>query len=129
MDLVINNIEGTSSISISIFFNILEIVGKDKFKQVAFWRCNTVDIEHAALEFWVMFAQLFNQEHTLISIEWNTYGALFYNYILHLNETDYMTEHSWRFSYGEEIEMNSIVYYKKSSNEEDIAGLIQKGVI
>ena len=104
-------------------FNILEIVGKDKFKQVAFWRCNTVDIEHAALEFWVMFAQLFNQEHTLISIEWNTYGALFYNYILHLNETDYMTEHSWRFSYGEEIDMNSIVYYKKSSNEEDIAGL------
>lgn len=104
-------------------FNILEIKGKDKFEQVAFWRCNTVDIEHAALEFWVMFAQLFNYESTIISIEWNTYGALFYNYLLRLNETDYMTEHSWRFNYGEEIDMNSIIYYKKGSNEEDIAGL------
>ena len=104
-------------------FNILEITGKDKFEQVAFWRCNTVDIEHAALEFWVMFAQLFNPERTLISIEWNTYGALFYNYLLRLNETDYMTEHSWRFNYTDEIEMNSIVYYKKGANEEDVAGL------
>ena len=104
-------------------FNIIEITDKDKFKQVAFWRCNTVDIEHAALEFWVMFAQLFDSEKTLISIEWNTYGALFYNYILHLNESDYMIEHSWRFNYGDEIDMNSIVYYKKGANEEDVAGL------
>ena len=104
-------------------FNILEITGKDKFEQVAFWRCNTVDIEHAALEFWVMFAQLFNPERTLISIEWNTYGALFYNYLLRLNETDYMTEHSWRFNYTDEIDMNSIIYYKKGANEEDVAGL------
>ena len=53
--------------------------------------------EHAALEFWVMFSQLFTAEKTLISIEWNTYGALFYNYLMNLNETDYMPEHSWRF--------------------------------
>lgn len=104
-------------------FNILEVNGKDKFEQVAFWRCNTVDIEHAALEFWVMFAQLFNSERTIVSIEWNTYGALFYNYILCLNDIDYMPEHSWRFNYGDEIDMNSIIYYKKGANEEDIAGL------
>lgn len=104
-------------------FNILEIVGKDKFEQVAYWRSNTTDIEHAALEFWLMFTQLFNAEKTLISIEWNTYGALFYNYLMNLNETDYMPEHSWRFRYGNELDMNSIIYYKKGANEEDIAGL------
>ena len=34
-----------------------------------------------------------------------------------------MIEHSWRFNYGDEIDMNSIVYYKKGANEEDVAGL------
>ena len=104
-------------------FNILKITEKDKFEQVAFWRCNTIDIEHAALEFWVMFIQLFDSEKTLISIEWNTYGALFYNYLMNLNESEYMTENSWRFNYGSEMDMNSIVYYKKRSSEEDVAGL------
>lgn len=106
-------------------FNIFEIIGKDKFEQVGYWRSNKVDLEQASLEFWVLFIQLFNQDKTIISVEWNTYGALFYNYIKNLNEPDYMPEASWRWQVapGGEIDLSCIVRYKKGTQEDNIANL------
>ena len=40
-------------------FNIFEYVDKDKFEQVAYWYSNEVDIELAALDFWLLCGQLF----------------------------------------------------------------------
>lgn len=106
-------------------FNILQIIGKDKFKQVGFWRSNTVDIEQAALEFWVLYPQLFAPEHCIVSIEWNTYGALFYNYITQLNENEYRPEWQWRYMVNPsgEFDTSCIIYYKKGPQEEEIAGV------
>ena len=106
-------------------FNILMVVGKDKFKQVGYWRSNIVDLELAALEFWVLYAQLFNPDRCIVSIEWNTYGALFYNYITQYNEIDYKPEYNWRFIINRtgEFDITSICHYKKGSQEEEIAGV------
>lgn len=106
-------------------FNILMVVGKDKFRQVGYWRSNIVDLELAALEFWVLYAQLFNPDRCIVSIEWNTYGALFYNYITQYNEVDYKPEYNWRFIINRtgEFDITSICHYKKGSQEEEIAGV------
>lgn len=104
-------------------FNILEVIDDSHFEQVAKWHCNTVDLEHAALEFWLMFGQLFAEDHAIISIEWNTYGALFYMYLSQLNEPDYMVEESWRFNVVTELDTSCIARYKKGSQEEEIANL------
>lgn len=106
-------------------FNILMVVGKDKFKQVGYWRSNTVDLELAALELWVMYAQIFNSEKCIVSLEWNTYGALFYNYLVQYNDNEYKPEYAWRFLINRqgEFDITSIVHYKKGSQEEEIAGV------
>lgn len=106
-------------------FNILEVVGKDKFEQVGHWHCNTVDLEQATLEFWVLFGQLFNPDQTIVSVEWNTYGALFYNYLKNLNEPDYMPEASWRWQVNPmgEFDLANLIRYKKGSQEDNIANL------
>lgn len=106
-------------------FNILMVTGKDKFKQVGYWRSNIVDLELAALEFWVLYSQLFNPEKCIVSIEWNTYGALFYNYITQYNESEYKPEHAWRFLVNRsgEFDISVICHYKKGSQEEEIAGV------
>lgn len=106
-------------------FNILEVIGKDKYEQVGYWHCNTVDLEQAALEFWVLFGQLFNSNKTIVSVEWNTYGALFYNYLKNLNEPDYMPEASWRWQVNPigEFDLACLVRYKKGSQEDNIANL------
>ena len=106
-------------------FNILMVVDKDKFRQVGYWRSNIVDLELAALEFWVLYAQLFNPDRCIVSIEWNTYGALFYNYITQYNEIDYKPEYNWRFIINRtgEFDITSICHYKKGSQEEEIAGV------
>lgn len=106
-------------------FNILEVVGKDKFEQIGYWHSNTTDLEQASLEFWVLFGQLFNPFKTIVSIEWNTYGALFYNYLKNLNETEYMPEASWRWQVNplQEFDLSCIVRYKKGSQEDNIANL------
>lgn len=106
-------------------FNILEVIGKDKFEQVGHWHCNTVDLEQAALEFWVLFGQLFNPDQTIVSVEWNTYGALFYNYLKNLNEPDYMPEANWRWQVNPlgEFDLANLVRYKKGSQEDNIANL------
>ena len=114
-------------------FQILEvtvnpITGKVTFEQVAFWRSNTVDIEKAAVEFWVMMGQLFRTDlsNVIVSIEWNTYGALFYNYICLLNEPDNFKDSLWRFIICKEFDTSVLCYYKKANLNEEIAGIKNK---
>lgn len=111
----------------STIFNIFELTvsesGKPLFDQVAYWSSNITDIEHAALEFWLLMSVVLDQQNTIISIEWNTYGALFYNYLLNLNESDYQPETIWRFQFGQEIDSSIICQYNKGDMNEDIAGL------
>jgi hypothetical protein len=105
-------------------FSIIQLIDKDKFKQVGMWRANNVDIKQAALEYWLIWCQLFNNERTLMSIEWNTYGALFYQYIMNFNDSDYDPESRWRFNVlngKEELDSNFIIQYKKTSVEDEIA--------
>lgn len=99
-------------------FNILQIESKDKIKQIGYWRSNKVNLEMAGLDFWMLCVQLFNNGKSLISIEWNTYGALFYNILSSLNEYEVSPELGYRFnikSNGDEqqMDLNSIVHYKK----------------
>lgn len=116
--------EGGGGDSDSTVFHIIKLIGKDKFKQVGFWKCNNLDLEHAALEYWLLSAQLFNDDRTIFSIEWNTYGALFYQYLLDLNEDDYMKEAIWRFNLSREgFDMSRIIQYKKGSEEDNIPGI------
>lgn len=114
-------------------FQILEvkvnsITGKVTFEQVAFWRSNTVDIEKAAVEFWVMMGQLFRTDlsNVIVSIEWNTYGALFYNYICLLNETENFKDSIWRFNICKEFDTSVLCHYKKANMNEEIAGIKNK---
>ena len=114
-------------------FQILEvtvnpITGKVTFEQVAFWRSNTVDIEKASVEFWVMMGQLFRADlsNVIVSIEWNTYGALFYNYICLLNETENFRDSLWRFNICKEFDTSVLCYYKKANLNEEIAGIKNK---
>ena len=92
-------------------FNIIQIIDKDRFKQVGYFHSNEVNLELSALEFWLLFTQLFSMDHFIVSIEWNTYGQLFYTYITSLNDSDYMTEYYWRFNISLEFDMSSIVRY------------------
>ena len=114
-------------------FQILEVIVdpitcKATFEQVAFWRSNTVDIEKASVEFWVMMGQLFRHDlsNVIVSIEWNTYGALFYNYICLLNEPENFKDSMWRFSICKEFDTSIICHYKKGNMNEEIAGLRNK---
>lgn len=77
-------------------FNIFEYLSKDTFEQVAYWHSNNVDIELASLEFWLLSGQLFNNDRCIWSVEWNTYGALFYNLLRNYNEPDFSPETAWR---------------------------------
>lgn len=108
-------------------FNIFEIKGDEKFEQVAYWHSNKVSIEDATLEFWLMFGQIFDPERALFSIEWNTYGELFWNYLRSLNEPDeFNGEANWRFSViktWEGIEISSAIRFKKTNSRELIPGL------
>ena len=94
-------------------FNILELTEKDRFEQIGYWHSNQVNLEIAAIEFWILFSQLFksNPEHCIYSIEWNTYGALFFQYLLNLNEPEFYKEYNWRFNIAEEFDINQIVRY------------------
>lgn len=108
-------------------FNIFDIGDGEQFEQVAYWHSNKVSIDGAALEFWLMFGQVFDPEHTLFSIEWNTYGELFWNYIMALNEPDeYNGAANWRFNVIkslEGIETGSVIMYKKANSNQLVPGL------
>lgn len=92
-------------------FNIIKILEKDRFEQVGYFHANTINLEQAALEFWLLCTQLFSPEHAIYSIEWNTYGQLFYTYLMNLNENDYMMESSWRFNVALELDLNQIIRF------------------
>ena len=110
----------------STIFNIFQIVGKDKFKHVGYWKANSVDLEHAALEFWLLAGQLFNYERCMWSLEWNTYGALFYRMLMNLNEDDFDTEDSYRFNVVfDGLELSNFVMYKKTSIDDQIIGKVK----
>ncbi|MCH5167484.1 MAG: hypothetical protein J1F35_06265 [Erysipelotrichales bacterium] len=104
-------------------FQIFQITDKDRYQQVGYYRSNTTSLEDAAADFWLMCPQLFTQDHYIISIEWNTYGALFYQYLLQLNEETYRPEILNRFNIVEEFDLSCIAHYKKGTQEEiDING-------
>lgn len=107
-------------------FNIIQITDKDRFKQVGYFHSNEVNLELAALEFWLLFTQLFSMDHFVVSIEWNTYGQLFYTYITSLNDSDYMTEYYWRFNISLEFDMSSIVRYTTKFEVEEQGIKIKK---
>lgn len=110
-------------------FNIFQIVDKDKFEHIGYWRSNEVDLEHATLEFWLLASQLFNGENCIWSLEWNTYGALFYRMLLDLNEDDYDPDSLYRFNICQEgLEVSNFCLYKKTSMDEQIIGKQQKGM-
>ena len=117
--------EGGGGDSDSTVFHILEMVEKDKFEQVGYWHCNNLDLEHAALDYWLLAAQLFDSDRCIFSIEWNTYGALFYQYLLNLNEMDYMRENMWRFNVSKTgfFDVTRMVQYKKGADEDNIPGI------
>lgn len=96
-------------------FNIIEILDKDRFEQIGYWHSNTVNLEQASVEFWLLMNQLFmgNSERIMYSIEWNTYGGLFFNYLMNLNEPDYYREYYWRFNIAPELDLNNVVRYKQ----------------
>ena len=100
-------------------FNILEILDKDTFEQIGYWRSNKVDLEHAALEFWLLAGQLFNNDKSIISIEWNTYGHLFYKILFNLNEPSYDEESFWRNNVVPDgLDIYNIAKYKKTMDDD-----------
>ena len=104
-------------------YNIFQLIEKDTWKHVGRWYSNSIDLENAALEFWFLVGQLFNTERCIWSVEWNTYGALFYQMLSNLNEPDYDEKSSYRFNViGEGIELGNFVMYKKTSIDEQIIG-------
>lgn len=108
--------EGGGGEADSTVFNIMKLTGENTMKQVGYYRTNAVDLENTALDFWLLVAQVFFQR-TLISIEWNTYGALFYNYLMILNEQTMKPESLVRFKYAPEgIDLNIMASYRKDSN-------------
>lgn len=106
-------------------FHIFRIDDDQHYTEIGHWVSNKVDLEKAALEFWLIVGQLFNNDRCLWSLEWNTYGALFYNIIINLNEPDYDESTLWRFNCNidpDGIDQSRFVNYKKTSIEEQIVG-------
>lgn len=101
-------------------FNIFEVIDKDKFEQVAYWRSNEVDIELATLDFWLLCGQLFNNDRCVWSVEWNTYGALFYNILKNYNEPDFSPETAWRNNIVPDgIDLFYFARYKRQAIDDD----------
>ena len=98
----------------STVFHIIQMTGKDRFRQVGYWKSNVVNLEQSSVEFWLLMNQLFgDNEHIIYSIEWNTYGGLFFNYLMNLNEPEYMKEYNWRFNIAQELDLSRIIRYKQ----------------
>jgi hypothetical protein len=95
-------------------FQIMKIVDDKVLQQIGYYRTNNLDIEAVSLEFWMLAAQLFNNDRCIISIEWNTYGDLFHRHLLELNEPTFKVEYSFRFNVSPEgLDMTRIVRYMK----------------
>lgn len=108
----------------STVFNIFKLKDNEVLQQVGVWRSNTVDLENASLEFWLLASQLFNNDRCIISIEWNTYGALFFRILSNLNDNEYDMDNSWRWNVTPDpdgLDLSHIIRYKKQSLDEEIA--------
>ena len=113
-------------------FNIFEVDENGRFTHVGYWRSNTVSLETAALEFWLLGCRLFNDGRTIMSIEWNTYGALFYKMLRGLNEPDQETESNWRYNVlgaSEGLDMDNVAAYMKDSVEDTGSGASKKKTV
>lgn len=115
--------EGGGGDADSTIFHVMKMHSGGMLEQVGYWKSNEQDLENAALEFWLMTGQMFNLEHVICSIEWNTYGALFYTYVMNLNEPDYKKEWLFRFEYSAGVDFGNIVQYKKNKADENIPGI------
>jgi len=116
--------EGGGGDADATVFHIFQILGSDNIKEVGYWKDNHVDLENAALDFWMLCAQLFHNDRCIYSIEWNTYGALFYQYIMNLNEYEYRQDFNMRFqSAPEGLDMTRFVQFKKGPMDDNIAGM------
>lgn len=103
-------------------FQILMINPDGKLQQVGYYRSNNVDLENVTLEFWLLVIQLFDNDRVIISIEWNTYGGLFYNYLLEYNEPYMRIESNFRFNYCSSpygYDMSRIIMYEKDLSPTD----------
>ena len=108
----------------STVFNIFMLLDKDHYYHCGRWTSNEIDLDNAALEFWLLAGQFFNGDNCIWSLEWNTYGALFYKVLMNLNENDF-DEKSLMYRFNnvpEGIELFNFVQYKKGSAEETIIG-------
>ena len=107
----------------STVFNIFMLIDKDHYYHCGRWTSNEIDLEHAALEFWLLVGQFFNGDNCIWSLEWNTYGALFYKILMNLNENDYDENSLYRFNIVQEgIELFNFALYKKGKLDETILG-------
>lgn len=112
----------------STVFNIFMVIDKDHFYHCGRWTSNEIDLEHSALEFWLLVGQLFNTDQCVWSLEWNTYGALFYKILMNLNENDYEEDSLYRFNVVPEgIELFNFIMYKKGKLDETILGQENNG--
>lgn len=110
----------------STVFHIFDIFiknGDPVFDEIAYWKSNKIDLEESALVFWIMCQTLFAPERFVCSVELNTYGILFENYVIQLNETDYKPEWSWRFTVGNEFDYTCLASYKKGNDMDDLPGM------
>lgn len=110
----------------STVFHIFEVIlenGNPIFEEIAYWKANKIDLEEAALVFWIMCQTIFTPEWFIASVELNTYGVLFENYVVQLNESDYKPEWNWRFSAGTEFDYTCLAGYKKTKEDEDLPGM------
>ena len=110
-------------------FHIFELIPQENntvvFDEVGYWRANDIELEEAALSAWVICQALFTPERYLVSVELNTYGILFENYLMQLNEPECHPEWSWRFNTGMEIDYACLVQYKKGKEDEELPGVKQ----
>lgn len=112
-------------------FNIIKVNGKEDYESVGLWHSNKVDLEHSALEFWLLVCQLFNDGNTIISIEYNTYGQLFYTYITNYNEQEYDKEKQWRFNVpgaADGVDTFNIAKYGKQFGDDNFKSLNIPGI-
>lgn len=110
----------------STVFHIFEVTmnGSDPvFDELAYWASNKIDLEESALVFWIMTQTLFSPERFICSVELNTYGILFENYVIQLNESENKPEWSWRFNVGTEFDYSCLAGYKKNKETEELPGM------
>ena len=110
----------------STVFNIYMLLDNENLRHIGRWSSNELDLEHAALEFWLLAGQIFQNDKCIWSMEWNTYGALFYRILMDLNEMEYDTSTNYRFNVIQDptqgLDLYNFVMYKKTSLDDTILG-------